>query len=192
MGYLHDGVKTREAVDEDGWLHSGDLGKINDKGFLIITGRLKEMLITAGGENIAPVPLEQRIKDELLMVSHCVVIGDKKRFLTMLVTLKCKFDDEGTPTDELSEIAIAECVKIESTAKTVSDACVCPRVRQYIRNGMQKVNGAAESQAQKIQKFDVLSEDFSIAGGELTHNLKIRRAEVLRKYSHVIDRLYDS
>jgi long-subunit acyl-CoA synthetase (AMP-forming) len=57
---------------------------------------------------------------------------------------------------------------------------------------MQKVNGAAESQAQKIQKFDVLSEDFSIAGGELTHNLKIRRAEVLRKYSHVIDRLYDS
>jgi long-chain-fatty-acid--CoA ligase ACSBG len=103
-----------------------------------------------------------------------------------------QFDDEGTPTDDLSEIAIAECVKIDSAAKTVSDACVCPRVRQYIRNGMQKVNETAESQAEKIQNFDVLYEDFSIPGGELTHSIKVRRAEVLRKCSDVIDQLYDS
>jgi long-chain-fatty-acid--CoA ligase ACSBG len=161
-------------------------------GFVIITGRLEDILITAEGKHIAPVRLEQRIKDELLMISHCLVIGDKKNFLTMLVTLKCKFDDEGTPTDDLSEIAIAECVKIDSAAKTVSDACVCPRVRQYIRNGMQKVNETAESQAEKIQNFDVLYEDFSIPGGELTHSIKVRRAEVLRKCSDVIDQLYDS
>ena len=90
MGYLNNEEKTREAVDEWGWLHSGDIGRVDDKGFMYITGRIKELIITAGGENVAPVPIEDIIKEECPAISNCMLIGDKRKFLAMLITLKVR------------------------------------------------------------------------------------------------------
>ncbi len=89
MGYLNLPDKTREAFDDEGFLRSGDLGRFDQDGFLYVTGRSKELIITAGGENVAPVPIEDAIKNELPeIVSNCMVVGDKKQFLVVLITLK--------------------------------------------------------------------------------------------------------
>lgn len=87
MGYLDERDKTDEALDNDGWLHSGDIGKLDKDGFVYITGRLKEILITAGGENVAPVLIEQNVKTELPFLGQAVVICDRKKFLSILLTL---------------------------------------------------------------------------------------------------------
>lgn len=90
IGYMFDAKKTAEAIDDDGWLHSGDVGKLDPvDGCLSITGRIKELLITHGGENIAPVPIEQAIKANAPCISNIVMIGDKKKYCTALVTLQC-------------------------------------------------------------------------------------------------------
>lgn len=88
MGYFKDDVATKSTIDEEGFLHSGDLGRLDKRGNLIITGRLKELIITAGGENIAPVLIENDIKRNMKFVSNCMVIGDKRKYLTVLLTLK--------------------------------------------------------------------------------------------------------
>jgi long-chain-fatty-acid--CoA ligase ACSBG len=89
MGYLNSPVKTNETIDADGWLHTGDIGVIDDSGFLYITGRIKELLITGGGENIQPVQIEDTIMTELTeCISNCMLIGDRRNYLTCLITLK--------------------------------------------------------------------------------------------------------
>ncbi len=91
MGFLNSPEKTKEAIDSDGWLHSGDIGKVDTEGFLYITGRIKELVITAGGENIQPVQIEDNIKYQEGIadcVSNCILIGDNRKFLSVLITLK--------------------------------------------------------------------------------------------------------
>ncbi|XP_038646691.1 long-chain-fatty-acid--CoA ligase ACSBG2-like isoform X2 [Scyliorhinus canicula] len=88
MGYLNMDEQTQEAIDKVGWLHSGDLGKFDEDDFLYITGRIKELIITAGGENIAPIPIEDSVKSKLPIISNAMLIGDKRKFLSMLLTLK--------------------------------------------------------------------------------------------------------
>jgi len=90
IGYLHQKAQTEDALDDEGCVHTGDVGRVDKDGFLFITGRLKEILITAGGENVAPVPIEDRIKSEIPAVSQAVVLGDKLKFLSVLLTLKVR------------------------------------------------------------------------------------------------------
>lgn len=88
MGYLHREDKTREALDDDGWFHTGDLSRVDEDGYIFITGRIKELIITAGGENVAPVPIEDNIKKALPCLSNAMVIGDKLKFLSVLISFK--------------------------------------------------------------------------------------------------------
>ncbi|XP_069784019.1 long-chain-fatty-acid--CoA ligase ACSBG2 isoform X2 [Narcine bancroftii] len=193
MGYLNMEDKTREAIDEDGWLHSGDLGKHDEKGFLYITGRIKELIITAGGENIPPVPIEDAVKEHVPIISNAMLIGDKRKFLSMLLTLKCNVNnDTGEPEDGLSEEALRYCQSIGCKATTVSEIYTSRDATVFaaIQEGLNRVNEKAASNAQRIQKWCLLEKDFSIPGGELGPTMKLKRPVVLKMYSEQIDDFY--
>ncbi|MBN3315592.1 ACBG2 ligase, partial [Atractosteus spatula] len=175
MGYLGMEDKTEESLDTEGWLHSGDLGKHDQNGFLFITGRIKELIITAGGENIPPVPIEDAVKETVPIISNAMLIGDKKKFLSMLLTIKCNVNpDTGDPEDELTPEALDFCQKLGSTATKVSDITGSKDRAVYtaIQEGINRVNEQATSNAQKIQKWTLLERDFSIPGGELGSDLR--------------------
>ncbi|KAM4573273.1 long-chain-fatty-acid--CoA ligase ACSBG1 [Odontesthes bonariensis] len=193
MGFLNMEDKTREALDEDGWLHSGDLGRIDEEGFLYITGRMKELIITAGGENVAPVPIEDAVKRELPIISNAMLIGDKRKFLSMLLTLKCCGDaDTMEPTEELSVEAVEFCRQLGSQATKVSEIVEGrdKEVQRAVQKGIDRVNSAAISNAQRIQKWTILRKDFSVSGGELGPTMKLRRPVVIETYNKVIESLY--
>lgn len=190
MGYLNDQESTEKALRSDGWFASGDIGQFDNKGYLSITGRLKELIITAGGENIPPVLIEDALQSEMSALSHVVVIGDRRKYLTFLCTLRVKPDDHGAPTDELDHIALQVAKDVGSPATTVTQARKCEKFKQYITEGMKRANERATSNAQRVQKFVILPRDFSIDSGELTPTLKIKRAIVYKTHSEEIEALY--
>lgn len=193
MGYLSAPDKTQEAIDEDGWLHSGDLGKHDEGGFLFITGRIKELIITAGGENVPPVPIEDAVKEAVPLISNAMLIGDKRKFLTMLLTIKCQVNTEtGDPEDELTPEAVELCRKLGSNATRVSEVAGGRdrAVHAAIQDGINRVNEKATSNAQRIQKWVVLDRDFSVGGGELGPTMKLKRPVVQKMYKDQIDNFY--
>uniref|UniRef100_A0AAY4DXX4 Long-chain-fatty-acid--CoA ligase ACSBG2 n=1 Tax=Denticeps clupeoides TaxID=299321 RepID=A0AAY4DXX4_9TELE len=193
MGYLNMPDKTEEALDKDGWLHSGDLGKHDEQDFLFITGRIKELIITAGGENIPPVPIEDAVKEAIPLISNAMLIGDKRKFLSMLLTVKCHIDGEtGAPEDELTPEAVEICRKMGSNVTRVSDIAGGRDrlVTAAIQEGINRVNEQATSNAQRIQKWIVLEKDFSITGGELGPTMKLKRPVVMKMYKEQIENFY--
>lgn len=193
MGYLDEEQKTKETFDEELYLMSGDIGKKDKDGFLYITGRKKELIITAGGENIAPVPIEDTVKECLPCVSNCILIGDKRKFLSMLITLKVDVNmDTLEPTDNLTAVTV-DWVKAQGSGATkVSDILDHKDaiVLKAIQKGIDKANERAISRAQKIQKWSILPRDFSIPGGELGPTMKLRRPIVHKMYAKTIDAFY--
>ncbi|XP_041283635.1 long-chain-fatty-acid--CoA ligase ACSBG1 isoform X3 [Onychostruthus taczanowskii] len=193
MGYLNMEDRTKEAFDEEGWLHSGDLGKLDKDGFLYVTGRIKDLIITAGGENVPPIPIEDAVKKELPIVSNAMVIGDKKKFLSMFLTLKSVLDpDTSDPTDILTEQARDFCQRSGSKATKVSEIVAARDQATYraIQEGIDRVNSTATNRVHCIQKWIVLPRDFSISGGELGPTMKLKRLAVLEKYRNEVDSFY--
>lgn len=194
MGYLNEPEKTNETMDSDGWLHSGDLGKIDENNFVYITGRLKELLITAGGENVPPVPIEHIVQKELQNIGYAMVIGDKKKFLSLLITLSCEVDPvAGAPTEILTPNVQEWLKNIGCPAKTIKqvlEAGPDSKLLNAIQEGIDRANEKATSNAQKIQKFRILPSDFSIPTGELGPTMKLKRRIVIEKYQDLIDSMY--
>jgi len=193
MGYLGNQEKTMEVFDRDGWHHSGDVGKVDNDGFYVITGRIKEILITAGGENVPPFIIENMVKNELPCLSHVMLIGDRRKFLSCLVTLKVEVDQETLePKSKLTEDTIQWCKSIGSKAETIDDVLTGPdiSVMEAIQKGIDSYNSKATSNAQKIQKWTILPNDFSIPGGEIGPTMKVKRHAVLKKYQENVDKLY--
>ncbi|XP_068175831.1 long-chain-fatty-acid--CoA ligase ACSBG2-like isoform X2 [Antennarius striatus] len=193
MGYLNMPEKTEETLDAEGWLHSGDLGKHDKDGFLYITGRIKELIITAGGENIPPVLIEDAVKEALPLISNAMLIGDKRKFLSMLLTIKSQVNAEsGDPEDELTPEAIEICRKLGSSVTRVSEI-VGGRdkvIYAAIQDGINRVNEKATSNAQRIQKWVILDRDFSVSGGELGPTMKLKRPVVVKMYKEQIENFY--
>jgi long-subunit acyl-CoA synthetase (AMP-forming) len=174
-GYHNDAVATAEAIDADGWLHSGDIGTLDADEFVQVTDRKKEIIITAGGENIAPQLVESQIKS-IAVVSQAVVIGDRRRYLVVLLTL----DPEKIP----AAAAIAG-----SSARTPDDAARCERFTAYLQREINGVNQRL-ARVQTVKRFAILSAELSIEGGELTPTMKLRRKVIAEKYGEVIEQLY--
>lgn len=169
--------KNQEATDEtlkDGWLYSGDVGVLDEDGYITITDRKKDLIITAGGKNIAPQELEGRIKFSPI-VSQAVVIGDRRKYLTALVTL----DPDG-----LEKWATDHGKKMDSD-ELVADADVISEVQKAIDD-----TNSQFSRTEGIKKFEILPRDFTIEDGEMTPSLKVRRRIVVEKYSDIIEGMY--
>ena len=174
-GYFKNEVATAEALDGEGWLHSGDIGVIDGDGFLQITDRKKDLIITAGGENIAPQVLEGLLKG-IPVVSQAVVIGDARKYLTALVTL------------DGDRIAI-DAATAGSPARNASDAAQCPIFEAWLMKQVEELNGKL-ARVQTIKKLTIIPGDFSIEGGELTPTMKIKRKVVREKYAPQIEAMY--
>jgi long-chain acyl-CoA synthetase len=178
QGYWNNPSATKEMIDEDGWLHTGDLGVIDEEGFLVITGRKKDLIITAAGKNVAPAVLEDRLRAHWL-VSQCLVVGDGKPYIGVLVA--------GDP--EMFEQWKADNGKPPTA--TMADLRDDPALRAEIQAAIDDANKAV-SRAEAIKKFAILDEDFTEAGGQLTPTLKVRRYVVIEQYAAQIAALYET
>ncbi len=174
-GYLKDAEATASTLDPEGWLHSGDIGTIDEDGFLQITDRKKDLIITAGGENIAPQVLEGHLK-AIPVVAQAVVIGDRRKYLAALLTL----DPHRVPTE--AKLA-------GSAARTVDEAAKCEVFRRHLEKQIETVNGKL-ARVQTIKRFAIIPTEFSIEGGELTPTMKVKRKVVNEKYAREIEGLY--
>ncbi|CAK9091176.1 Long-chain-fatty-acid--CoA ligase ACSBG2 (Acyl-CoA synthetase bubblegum family member 2) (Arachidonate--CoA ligase ACSBG2) [Durusdinium trenchii] len=181
--------KNADAIDEEGWLHSGDKGAISHLGMVRITGRYKELIIGAGGENIAPVPIEDALKKEVPAISNVMMVGDKRKFNVILISLKC----EGA-TGELPGGDILD-GPAKAFGSTIEGAIKSGKIVDEISAALKRVGDDSEvtpSNAARIQKFTILPQDFSVMTGELTATLKLKRSVVADKYADIIEALYDS
>jgi long-chain-fatty-acid--CoA ligase ACSBG len=190
MGYYKNEKATIETIDNQGYIHSGDKGYMDDAGFLFITGRFKELIITAGGENIPPVLIEDAVKERCKIVSNAFLVGDARKYLVMLVSLKHTGRPDGEPSGELAPEVVEALALAGVNVKTVAEAIVNKEVEKYVEASIQEVNKNSTSRAQEIKKFAFLPSDFSIPGGEMTPTLKVKRKFVQDKYKAIIESLY--
>ncbi|MDO5618471.1 MAG: long-chain fatty acid--CoA ligase [Kocuria sp.] len=166
---------TREAI-HDGWFATGDLGAMDERGLLRITGRKKEIIVTAGGKNVIPEALEGPIR-ATAMVSQCMVVGEGKKFVAALITL-----DPETLPKQLEFLGLDTTLSPEQAAQH-------PTVVEHIQSVVDHANRKV-SVAESIRAFTILPGDFTVDSGHLTPSLKLRRPEILRDYAHVVDDLY--
>jgi long-subunit acyl-CoA synthetase (AMP-forming) len=174
-GYYKDPLATADTVDSEGWLHSGDIGTIDANGFLQITDRKKDLIITAGGENIAPALVEGYLKG-IPVVSQAVVIGDRQRYLSVLLTLNA---------DRIKTDAEA----CGSGASDPETAARDEKFLSFLQRQIDAVNSRL-ARVQAVKKFKVIPHEFTIEGGELTPTMKVKRKVVTEKYKNEIDKLY--
>jgi long-chain acyl-CoA synthetase len=176
-GYWGDESATAEVLDRDGWIHTGDVGEVDAEGFVRITGRKKEILVTAGGKNVSPALLEDRVRAHPL-ISQALVVGDGRPFIAALVTLDPEAYAGWAAEHGFGHRPLAALVNH-------------PELRAEVQAAVDDANGAV-SKAESIRKFTILPEDWTEEGGQLTPSLKLKRNVVLRECKDVVALLYQS
>jgi long-chain acyl-CoA synthetase len=171
-GYLGLPEATAEVIDRDGWFRTGDIGEIDNDGYLKITDRKKDLIKTSGGKYIAPQSIEGALKTQSEVISQVVVIGDKRKYVSVLVT-----------------VVEAEAKKI-SGAATYAEATRSPALKQKVQEAIDKLNQTLPSY-ESIKRFTILERDFSQETGELTPTLKVKRKAATQKFKKEIDAMYD-
>ena len=174
-GYWQNDQANSEVFEGERWFKSGDLGRLDEEGFLYIVGRKKELIVTAGGKNVAPAVLEDRLRAHPL-VSQCMVVGDNKPFIAALVTID----------PEMIKGWIATNKKDGASIETLRND---PDLQAVIQTAVDEANKAV-SKAESIRKFTILAEDFTIAGGQLTAKLSVKRHVVAQQYAAEIEALF--
>ena len=175
MGYHNDDEATRETM-RDGWLYSGDLGELDDDGYLRITGRKKDLIITSSGKNITPSNIESALKQSR-WVSHAVIFGDRRPYLTALLTI-----------DPDEAAALAE--KVGASSKEPADLAKDPAVREELQGAVDEANRKF-ARIEQVKKFTILERDLSQEEDELTPTLKVKRNVVYERYKDEFTALYD-
>jgi long-chain acyl-CoA synthetase len=175
-GYWHNDAATAETIDAEGWLHTGDLGALDEEGFLTITGRKKELIVTAGGKNVAPAVLEDRLRAHAL-ISQCMVVGDNQPFIACLITL----DPEALEHWKQQHGKTA--------SATVADLADDPDLVADIQKAVDDAN-LAVSRAESIRKFKILPVDFTTDNDYVTPSLKVKRQRVATDFAAEIEALY--
>ncbi|MDX1584017.1 MAG: long-chain fatty acid--CoA ligase [Thermoanaerobaculia bacterium] len=174
-GYWNKPEATAEAIDEDGWFHTGDIGHIDEEGFLEITDRKKDIIVNAYGKNIAPQPLEGMLKTSPYIATP-VIIGDRRKFLSALIV----------PNFERLE---SEAVKRGVKWEDYDDLVEKPEIREIFEKEIEHFNESTDRQ-ERIRQFKLVPEDFSIEAGEITPSMKVKRRVVEDKYRNLIDEMY--
>jgi long-chain acyl-CoA synthetase len=174
-GYWRNADATEEVLTPDGWLSTGDLGEIDDEGFVRVTGRKKEIIVTAGGKNVAPNVLEDRLRAHPL-VSQCMVVGDGEPFIAALVTIDAE--------------ALGPWAEQRGKSGRVAGLTEDPDLIAEVQSAVDEANKAV-SQAESIRRFRILPGDWTEETGYLTPSLKLRRSLVLREFRADVDALYD-
>jgi long-chain acyl-CoA synthetase len=174
-GYLDDPAKTAEALDADGTFHSGDIGVVDDDGYLRIVDRKKELIITAGGKNISPANLEAALKT-IPAVGQACAVGDQRPFVSALIVLDAEvapgwFNTQGIEGGSLTELAAD------------------PKAQDMLQRAVDEVM-LRFSNVERVKKVEVLSEEWLPDGDELTPTSKLKRRSILAKYADRIDRIY--
>jgi long-chain acyl-CoA synthetase len=175
QGYWQNDAANKEVFDSNGYFKSGDLGKIDEEGYLSIVGRKKELIVTAGGKNVAPAVLEDRLRSHPL-ISQCMVVGDNKPFIAALITID---------PDAIKPWAVAN----KKEGASVADLAKDPTLQAVIQTAVDETNKAV-SRAESIRKFIILPVDFTIAGGHLTAKLSVKRHVVSQQFAREIDELF--
>jgi len=175
MGYWNNPEATAQAIDKEGWFHTGDIGEIDSDGFLKITDRKKDILINAYGKNIAPQPLEALLKSSPY-VGTPVLIGDRRKYLVALIV----------PNFEKLE---REAAGLGVDAKSREDLVNDERIKNLIQSEIDRFNQNLDRQ-EKIRRFALLPRDFTIEDDEITPSLKVKRKNIDKKYKQIIDQLY--
>ena len=173
-GYFKDASGTAALLDEDGWMHSGDAGRLDANGYLHITGRKKDLIITAAGQNIAPQEIETDLRHQEL-ISEAVVVGEGKRYLTALLAL------DGDALRAWSE----QHAKVADYESLTADPDLLAEVDHLVA----KVNDK-RSRVEQVRKFRILPHELTIAAGEMTPTLKVKRNMVYDAYEELIDEMY--
>ncbi|GAB4368579.1 MAG: long-chain fatty acid--CoA ligase [Deltaproteobacteria bacterium] len=174
--YFGDPEATREAIDAEGWLHTGDIGVLDEDGFLTITDRKKDILVTSGGKNIAPQNIENLLKTDKF-ISQAFAYGDRRKYITALITLSM---------EDLLPWAKQNGIDETDPAKLASH----PKVEAMMRGRIDALNRELAS-FEQVKKFVLLGSDFTQETGELTPTLKLKRKVVIRKFGHLLDALYE-
>ena len=175
-GYWQNDAANAEVFEGDHWFRTGDLGKLDEDGYLFIVGRKKELIVTAGGKNVAPAVLEDRLRAHPL-VSQCVVVGDNRPFIAALITID---------QDSLKSWVAAN----KKQGASMADLAVDPQLISVIQTAVDDANKAV-SKAESIRKFRILTTDFTIAGGQLTAKLSVKRHVVAQEFAADIEALYE-
>lgn len=175
-GYWNNDEATDESFDGEGWFNTGDLGELLESGHLVITGRKKDLIVTAGGKNVSPGPLEDSLRSHPL-ISQAMVVGDGKPFIGLLVTL----DEEAIKRWKLNR-NIPE-------SRTIAELAADPVLRAEIQDAINSANSTV-SHAEAIKKFQILDRDLTEEADELTPTMKVKRNVVARRYADAIDQLY--
>jgi long-chain acyl-CoA synthetase len=173
---LNNPEATAEALDDDGWFHSGDLGELDDDGYLRLTGRKKEIIVTAGGKNVAPAVLEDRLRAHPL-VSQSMVVGDRQPFVGALITI----DEEAWPGWLAAHGKPAD--------STVESRRTDPDLMAEIQKAVDEANKAV-SHAEAIKVFRIMGRDWTEEAGQLTPSLKVKRNVIMKEQADEIAAIY--
>lgn len=191
LGYMHDAAATAAVFDADGFLCSGDLGRLDADGYLHITGRIKEIIVTLAGESVPPAPLGDAVRAALPFVQHAVLVGDQRPYLVCLLTVPCVLRSDGSSTEELAQSTVEalHCLGV-SQARTVADLQRSPAFREIVERGLLQARAGFAAHTPAVRKWVLLPRQFTVTDGELGPTMKLRRRAVLSAFRDIIDYHY--